>query len=126
ARCSAHRGSQADSSPGRYWLRHFPWPSVVQNRAAHDLHGLLRRVAGRFVFGRSLSSERIQVSYLPHGGLRTIAAPVTRLAFPHRIPARLVAPVVSASRDCEVLLHPDDLGSDLEAAVLQARATSAA
>src|ERR1035437_9937117 len=49
-----------------------------------------------------------------------IAAPATGLAFPHCIPAGLMPPVVGAARDGEVLLHPDDLGPDLESAGLQA------
>src|ERR1035437_8662626 len=98
-----------------------PRTRVVENRPAHDLDGLLGAVAGSFVFRCALPAKWVQVRYLPDRRLRAIAAPATGLAFPHCIPAGLMPPVVRAARDGEVLLHPDDLGPDLESAGLQAQ-----
>src|ERR1039458_4036457 len=97
-----------------------PRTRVVKNRPTHDLDGLLRAVAGSFVFRGALPAKRIQVRHLPDGRRRAIAAPVCCLTFPHRIPAGLMPPVIRAARDGEVLLHPDDLRPDLETAGLQA------
>src|ERR1035437_5511479 len=112
-------GEQGAAASQERVVANLPRTRVVENRPAHDLDGLLGAVAGSFVFRYALPAKRIQVRYLPDGRLRAIAAPVTSLASSHSIPARLMPPVVRAARDGKVLLHPDDLGPDLESASLQ-------
>src|ERR1035437_984536 len=114
-------GDQGAATSQERVVASLPRARVVENRPAHEFDGLLRAVAGSFGFRCALPPKRIQIRYLPDSRLRAIAAPVTSLASSHRIPARLMPPVVRAARDGEVLLHPDDLGPDLESAGLQAQ-----
>src|SRR4051812_5554445 len=81
---------------------------VVQQGTAHQFHRLLCSVPGDGV-GRFLSPKRIEVRALPHGRLLAVPAPRSRLADSHRVPARLVLPVIMAPAQSKMLFHPDDL-----------------
>src|SRR5690349_11638387 len=60
------------------------------------------------------STEWIQIRYFPDCRLFSISAPMCRTALTHRIPSRLVLPVVIAATEREMLFRPYDLASKLE------------
>src|ERR1017187_7411318 len=118
---SALGGDQGAATSQERVVASLPRTRVVENRPAHELDRLLSAMAGCFVFRCALPAKRIQVRYLPDSRLRAIAAPVTSFTSSDHIPARLMAPVVRAAGDGEVLLHPYNLGPDLESAGLQSQ-----
>jgi hypothetical protein len=82
---------------------------VIDDRPRHAFDGLLRAVLGLGFLGLGAN--------LPQGSLRAIPVPMPGLAFPDRIPARFVLPVIVAAADSEFWLGPDDLAADFEAAI---------
>ena len=64
-------------------------------------------------------AKRIVVGDLPDGRLRPVTLPVAGLAFAHRVPAVLVAPMIVAAAQRVMLLDPDDLGAPLQPASRQ-------
>ena len=85
---------------------------VVEDRAAHAFHRLLRAVDGGGVL--------VAAGDGPERRLLAVAVPVALAGLPDRIPARLVLPVVVAAAEHQPLLRPDDLGADGEAGSLEA------
>src|SRR5204863_32630 len=84
---------------------------VVLDWALHALDGFLRAVPGL---------RRLRLRDIPNGRLRSAPVPVAILSFSHRVPARLVLPVVIAPADNQAPLIPDDLASDRETGAFQA------
>src|SRR4051812_26719041 len=81
-----------------------PGRGVVLDRALHAGDRLLRPVAEPLVLASvDVPDRRLLAAALPIGGA------------PHRVPARLMLPMVMAAREREALLCPDDLAADLEA-----------
>src|SRR6202022_4467235 len=89
-------------------------PAVVGDRTAHALHGFLWPVPPALLALRV--AKRVVVGDRPDRGLGAITLPMAGLARAHRVPAGFVLPVVVAATQGEVLLDPDDLRAQLEAA----------
>ena len=84
----------------------------VAQIAPHALDGLLGAMAGLILL--VFSTDGANVRDVPDGALLSIASPVTRAAFPHRIPAWLVLPMIISTSDDDSPLPPNQLRSDLE------------
>src|SRR5690606_16810426 len=82
--------------------------AVVADRPGHALHGLLRPVDGRFF------AVLQRVGNVPDGALLAVARPFGRAALAHRVPRRLVLPVVMTAAHHQLLLAPDQRGPQLE------------
>ena len=76
-------GDQGAATSQERVVASLPRPRVVENWPAHEFDGLLRAVAGSFVFRCALPAKRIQIRYLPDSRLLAITAPVSGLAFSH-------------------------------------------
>src|ERR1700730_14963259 len=88
--------------------------AVVGDRTAHELHGFMCPVPPARLALRV--AKRVVVGDRPDRGLGAITLPMAGLARAHRVPAGFVLPVVVAATQGEVLLDPDDLRAQLEAA----------
>src|SRR5205085_8943863 len=78
---------------------------MIQNRLAHQLYGLLGPMSRRCFLA---AAEGIQITDLPQGRLRSIPSPRCGAIATHRIPGRLVLPMIVSTTESEVLLSPDD------------------
>src|SRR5436309_5322771 len=90
---------------------------VVENGTPHQFQRFLCAVARCFFSG---PANRVQICNLPERRLATIPAPARRLSLAHCIPAGLMMPMVISAAKRKVLLGPDNLTADREAACLQA------
>src|SRR4029077_19347723 len=87
-------------------------PGVIQDWAAHQLHGFLSSMTGCGL--KPIAPKGVQVSHLPHRRLRAIALPMGFTTFPNAQPARFMLPVIMAAAEREVLLNQNNRRADLE------------
>jgi len=107
-------GDQTRTRPEKRVVDRLAGPAVVVDWATHALDRLLRTVPPTLL---ALSiAERVVVGDFPDRRLGAIAAPMTAHARAHGVPAGFVLPVVIAAAQCEVLLGPDDLSTQLKPA----------
>jgi hypothetical protein len=80
---------------------------IVFDRALHALDRLLRAVIALVILSAgSAAARRIHSGDLPHRRLLAITGPKPRLAFAHRVPARLMLPMIVAPADGERRFRP--------------------
>src|SRR6516225_401069 len=99
-------GDQARARAEKRVIDNLAGPAVVDDRTAHALDRLLRAVPPALLV--LAIAKRIVVGDLPDGRLRPVTLPVAGLAFAHRVPAVLVAPMIVAAAQRVMLLDPDD------------------
>jgi hypothetical protein len=103
-------GNDRRTGPYKWIVDKIARLAVVLDWSLHASNRLLRTMA-RFRFHR--------LADLPKRRLRAITLPMSRRPFSNGIPTRLVLKMIVAAPDGELLLGPNDLGSDFEAGALK-------
>ena len=111
------RGDQTTTRAEKRVIKRFAGAAVVDDRPTHAFDRLLGGMLPALFPPRV--AERVVVGDFPDCCLGMVALPMAGLALAHRVPADLLLPVVITAAQGEMLLDPNDLRAQLEAATSQ-------